>query len=436
MRVGIVCPYSFDVPGGVQFHVRDLAEALICGGHHVSVLAPAEEETPLPSYVVGTGKTVAVRYNGSVARLAFGPITAGKVARWLETGAFDVVHIHEPIAPSLSILALWAVEGPTVATFHTSFVRSRAMQAAYPIVRSSIEKIHGRIAVSEAARETVITHIGGDAVVIPNGVFVDRFEQAGLRPDWRGTPTQPTVAFLGRLDEPRKGLSVLLEAVPALRDQHPGVRLLIAGHGDGGAARDRLAAADRAALEFLGGISDEDKQSLLRSVDAYVAPHTGGESFGIVLVEAMAAGAPVVASDLPAFTRVLDDGRVGVQFPVGDAAALASRLGGLLADPAGRARLADAARRHAQRYDWSTVAADVLAVYETVTAGTDAVEGRESRGSGPGYGRVIPHVLPFALAGTSAEELGPTSPDGRRGQSWRERVRRATRRRWPGRRQA
>ena len=378
MRIGIVCPYSFDVPGGVQFHVRDLAEHLIAIGHHVAVLAPADDDTPLPPYVTGTGKAVPIPYNGSVARLAFGPITAGKVARWLDHGAFDVVHIHEPIAPSLSILALWAVEGPTVATFHTSFVRSRAMQAAYPMVRGSIEKIHGRIAVSEAARETVITHIGGDAVVIPNGVFVDRFAAAEPDPRWQGSPEAPTVAFLGRIDEPRKGLPFLLEALPAVQARHPRVRVLVAGYGDVGAAKAKLRPGTKEAVEFLGGIDDVDKARLLASVDAYVAPHTGGESFGIVLVEAMAAGAPVVASDLPAFARVLDGGRSGLLFPTGDAHALGTVLGELLGDVRRRQLLCEAGKRHARRYDWSSVAADVLAVYETVLEGTSAVAGRES----------------------------------------------------------
>lgn len=379
MRIGIVCPYSFDVPGGVQFHVRDLAEHLIATGHHVQVLAPADDDTPLPPYVEGTGKAVPIPYNGSVARLAFGPITAGKVARWLDHGAFDVVHIHEPVTPSLSILALWAVEGPTVATFHTSFVRSRAMQAAYPMVRGSIEKIHGRIAVSEAARETVITHIGGDAVVIPNGVFVDRFARAAPHPAWQGRPDAPTLAFLGRIDEPRKGLPLLLSALPELVARHPGLRLLVAGYGDVDAARSRLTPQTAGHVEFLGGIDDAAKAALLASVDAYVAPHSGGESFGIVLVEAMAAGAPVVASDLPAFARVLDAGRCGVLFPTGRADALAAALDELLRDPRRRQLLCEAGRRHARRYDWSTVAADVLAVYETVVAGTTAVAGRESQ---------------------------------------------------------
>ena len=135
MRIGIVCPYSFDVPGGVQFHVRDLAEYLLGLGHEVSVLAPADDDTPLPSYVVSCGRAVPVPYNGSVARVNIGPVSAARVGRWVERGEFDVVHIHEPFTPSVAILALWAVEGPLVATFHTSNVRSRAMQAFFPGAR-------------------------------------------------------------------------------------------------------------------------------------------------------------------------------------------------------------------------------------------------------------------------------------------------------------
>lgn len=375
MRIGIVCPYSFDVPGGVQFHVRDLAEHFIGQGHHVSVLAPADDDTPIPPYVVSSGKALPVRYNGSVARLTFGPITAGKVARWLESGRFDVIHIHEPIAPSVSILALWAVEGPVVATFHTSFVRSRAMQAAYPMVQSSLEKINGRIAVSEAARQTVITHVGGDAVVIPNGVFVDRFASATPRTAWQGTRERPTVAFLGRIDEPRKGLPVLSAALPDVVAQVPGVRILVAGHGDVEAARARLSRSVLGNVEFLGGISDADKAALLASVDVYVAPHTGGESFGIVLVEAMSAGAPVLASDLTAFLHVLDGGRAGEVFVNGETSDLSAKLVGLLRDDDRRGDLSAAGQKFARRFDWSVVASDVMAVYEMVIAGTTAVSG-------------------------------------------------------------
>jgi phosphatidylinositol alpha-mannosyltransferase len=372
VKIGIVCPYSFDVPGGVQFHVRDLAEHLLSLGHEVSVLAPADEDTPVPSYLVSSGRAVPVPYNGSVARLSFGPVARRRVHRWLEQGGFDVLHLHEPVTPSVAMLAMWAATGPVVATFHSSNLRYRVLQAAYPVLRPSLEKISARIAVSEDARRTVTTHIGGDAVVIPNGVFVDAFAQASRDPRWTGTAERPTVAFVGRLDEPRKGLEVLSEAIPRVLRTCPGARFVIAGSGDAQAAAQRLDPAARAACEFLGTVSDSDKAALLRSVDVYVAPHTGGESFGIVLVEAMSAGAPVLASDLDAFRRVLDDGRLGVLFPTGDAGALSCALLDLLADPAARAARSRRASEAVRRYDWSVVAEEVLAVYETVVDGMAA----------------------------------------------------------------
>lgn len=367
MRVGIVCPYSFDVPGGVQFHVRDLAEHLLGLGHHVRVLAPADDESTLPPFADPGGGVVAVPYNGSVARLSFGPVTAARVRRWVTEGGFDVLHVHEPLSPSTSLLALWAAQGPLVATFHTANLRSRAMQAAFPLLRPSLEKISARIAVSEDARRTLVEHIGGDAVVVPNGVFTDRFARARPRPEWTGTPERPVVAFVGRLDEPRKGLGVLCEAVPLVRAAVPGARFLVAGRGDVEAARATLPDPD--AVEFLGAVDDADKEALLASADVYLAPHTGGESFGIVLVEALAAGAAVVASDLGAFRRVLDEGAHGVVFPTGDAAAAAAAVVALLRDPVRRAALAAAGQTAAARYDWSVVAAQVLAVYETVQVG-------------------------------------------------------------------
>jgi phosphatidyl-myo-inositol alpha-mannosyltransferase len=372
VRIGIVSPYSFDVPGGVQLHVRDLAEHFISLGHYVSVLAPADDDTPLPDYVVSSGRAVPVRYNGSVARLSFGPLTAARVGRWVEAGRFDVVHLHEPVTPSVSVLALWAVEGPIVATFHTSNLRSRAMQAAYPLLRPSLEKISGRIAVSEDARRTVTTHLGGDAVVIPNGVFVDRFASAPRRTDWEGTPDRPTIAFLGRMEEPRKGMPVLSHALPQVLREIPGVRVLVAGPGDPDTVREKMTREAAAACEFLGPVSDQDKASLLASVDVYVAPNTGGESFGIILIEAMSARATVLASDLPAFSRVLR-GSSGQLFRNEDPVDLAAAIVALLRDPARREELAAAGRERANAFDWSVVAQDVMAVYETVTLGASAV---------------------------------------------------------------
>ncbi|QAY71904.1 glycosyltransferase family 4 protein [Xylanimonas protaetiae] len=378
MRVGIVCPYSFDAPGGVQFHIRDLAEALIARGHHVSVLAPADEDADVPDVVVPAGSAVAVRYNGSVARLAFGPRAAARVRRWIEAGEFDVLHLHEPMTPSLSMLALWIAEGPVVATFHSAQVRSRALQVAYPLLRQSLEKIAARVAVSEDARRTLVDHVGGDAVVIPNGVYVDTFADAAATPRWRGTPDAPTIAFLGRLDEPRKGLQVLAGAIPAVLAQHPGARFLVAGRGGDGRqlAVDTLG-AHAASVEFLGGISDEEKASLLASVDLYIAPQTGGESFGIVLVEAMSAGAGVVSSDLGAFRRVLDDGAAGALFRTGDPADLARAVNEALADPAGTAARRSHASAWVRRYDWATVTDQVEAVYEMAVEAAEAIPAGE-----------------------------------------------------------
>jgi phosphatidyl-myo-inositol alpha-mannosyltransferase len=372
VRIGLVCPYSLDTPGGVQNHVRDLAEALIERGHGVSVLAPSEEGD-LPPYVVPAGRAVPVPYNGSVARVAFGPVVAARVRRWLKEGRFDVLHLHEPASPSLSLLALWAAECPVVATFHTANVRSRAMSASASILRPSLEKISARIAVSEYARDTLVRHVGGEPVVIPNGVYVDRYATAPQRPQWRGDTG--TVVFVGRLDEPRKGFRVLASAFGQVAADRPGLRLLVVGGGDVEAASGLLPEPARGQVTFLGRASDADKAAALRTADLYVAPNTGGESFGIVLVEAMAAGTAVLASDLPAFRRVLEDGRLGVLFGSEDVSDLALRMAGLLDDAAARARTTQEAARAVHRYDWSAVAGQVLAVYETVV-------GEPVRGSG------------------------------------------------------
>jgi phosphatidylinositol alpha-mannosyltransferase len=376
LRIGIVCPYSWDIPGGVQFHIRDLAGHLIRLGHEVSVLAPADDDTPLPPYVVSAGRAVPVPYNGSVARLNFGFLSAARVRRWLHDGGFDVLHIHEPASPSLGLLACWAAAGPIVATFHTSNPRSRAMIAAYPILQPALEKISARIAVSEYARRTLVEHLGGDAVVIPNGVDADFFSSAEPKPEWQGA----TIGFIGRIDEPRKGLPTLIRALPEILHRRPGTRLLVAGRGDEQEAVEELPEQARGQVEFLGMVSDEEKARLLRSVDLYVAPNTGGESFGIILVEAMSAGAPVLAADLDAFRQVLDGGAAGELFPVRDAAALADTAVRLLDDPKRRAQLRSLGAKHVRRFDWNTVGGDILAVYETVTDGAASVATDERAG--------------------------------------------------------
>ncbi|MHA3701393.1 glycosyltransferase family 4 protein [Jatrophihabitans sp. YIM 134969] len=364
MRIGMVCPYSFEVPGGVQWHVRDLAEYLIGHGHEVSVLAPADDDTPLPPYVVSSGRAVQIPYNGSVARVNFGPRAMARVSRWVESGSFDLLHLHEPITPSISLLALWAAETPVVATFHTASVRSRAMQSARPVIGASLDKIVGRIAVSAEAQRTLREGMHADAVVIPNAVYTSAFADAEPEPAWCGTPDRPTIGFLGRIDESRKGLAVVLAALPTVLARFPGARLLVVGPGDQAEAVEGVPEDVRRHVEFLGAVSDEEKHRFYRSIDAFVAPHTGGESFGMVLVEAMSAGVPVVASDIPPFADVLGPDLSHLSFPVQDAPALAGRVLQLLADPELRADAAATGRRVAAQYDWSTVAARIVEVYE------------------------------------------------------------------------
>ena len=373
MRVGIVCPYTWEVPGGVQAHIRDLAEALIAHGCHVSVIAPAADDAELPPYVTSAGRAVPVPYNGSVARLAFGFLSANRVRKWIREGRFDVLHVHEPAVPSLSMLACWAARGPIVATFHASLERSRAMAMAAPVLQSILEKITGRIAVSDAARKTLVEHFGGDAVLIPNGVTVSRYAEGEPLPGWG--PDGNVIGFLGRMDEPRKGLPVLLEAFALLAPERPALRLLIAGPGDPGEVFDRVPAEFHDRVGVLGMVSEEDKIRAYHSVDIFCAPNLGGESFGIVLAEAMAAGAPILASDIPAFRHVLGEGQAGALFTTGDPAALAAEAARLLDDPDLRAKLSKEARLAVRKYDWSIVAREVLRVYETVTeAATGVVE--------------------------------------------------------------
>lgn len=376
MRIGMVCPYSFDVPGGVQNHVRDLTETLISLGHEVSVLAPADDDVQVPPWLVSAGRAVPVRYNGSVARLAFGPISAARVRRFLSAGDFDVLHVHEPITPSLSMLAVLAARGPVVATFHTALTRSRALLAAQGILQLVLENITARIAVSALARKVQVEHLGGGAWEIPNGVAVARFAGATPLPGWPGDGG--AIGFLGRFTEPRKGFPVLQRAFVDLADRRPGLRLLVAGPGDPDEGLVEVPPELRDRIVFLGTVSEADKPRMLRAVDVYVAPNTGGESFGMILTEAMAAGTPVVASDLDAFRRVLDDGRAGSLFPVGDSGALATALGGLLDDPSRRTALVAAARAHVASYDWPLVAEQILEVYAT------AIEATPRRVSGVG----------------------------------------------------
>ena len=369
MRIGIVSPYSFDVPGGVQNHIMDLSEALIELGHEVSVLAPADEDADLTPYVVPAGRAVPLPYNGSVARIAFGPVSTARVRRWLSRGKFDVLHVHEPMTLSLSMLAVLSARGPVVATFHTAMTRSRALSVAQGLLQLVVEKITARIAVSELARKVQVEHLGGGAVEIPNGVAVAKFASAVPLDGWPGAGG--TLGFLGRFTESRKGFGILRSAFVPLAVERPDLRLLVAGPGAADDLFTDIPPSLHDRVKFLGLVSEADKARMLRSVDVYVAPNTGGESFGMILTEAMAAGTAIAASDLDAFRRVLDGGKAGALFPTGDTAALAVLLGALLDDPARRQALSTAARATVAAFDWPTVAQRVLEVYATAIEATD-----------------------------------------------------------------
>jgi len=308
-------------------------------------------------------------YNGSVARIAFGPVSTARVRRWLSRGKFDVLHVHEPMVLSLSLLAVLSARGPVVATFHTAMVRSRALAAAQGLMQLVIEKITARIAVSELARRVQVEHLGGGAVLIPNGVAVAKYATAEPLPGWPGVGG--TLGFLGRFTESRKGFNLLRTAFVALAPHRPGLRLLVAGPGNRDDLYEQFPAGLHDRIEFLGLVSEPVKARMLHSVDIYVAPNTGGESFGMILTEAMAAGATIAASDLDAFRRVLDGGRAGALFPNGDAGALTELLGALLDDPERRAELAACAKIAVAAFDWRSVANRVLEVYATAIEATD-----------------------------------------------------------------
>ena len=377
IRIGIVCPYGWDTPGGVQNHVRDLAEYLIDKGHFVSVLAPVIDESKIPPYVTSAGKPIAIPYNGAVARVLFGPIAFARVRQWIQSNEFDLLHLHEPAIPSISLLACWAADGPMVGTFHAAAKRQKAIFAIGPILEPVIEKLTARIAVSEAARETLTEHLETDAIVVPNGIYADRYRDGEVVQKWSGN----TIGFIGRFEEPRKGLSVLIDALPIIARFAPDVRVLVAGPGDSETFEKNIDPQLKQRFEFLGKITEKEKADFLASIAIYVAPNTGGESFGIILAEALAGGAAVVASDIPAFDSLLGHGEYGALFPSESAQELAKVIIDLLRDNDKRRELAKKGKEYAQRFDWDVVAEEIYSIYEMSMVGGQGVRlASENRG--------------------------------------------------------
>jgi phosphatidylinositol alpha-mannosyltransferase len=368
-RIGIVCPYGWDTPGGVQNHVNDLAQYLMRQGHSVSVLAPAVDEENLPDYVTSAGRPIAIPYNGAVARVLFGPIAFARVRQWISNGDFDLLHLHEPAIPSISLLACWAAEGPMVGTFHAAAKRQKVTFAVAPILEPVIEKLTARIAVSEAARETLTEHLETDAIVVPNGIYANRYRTGVRDSRWGGH----SIGFIGRFEERRKGLGVLVEALPRVISEFPDLKIFIAGPGDSAEALKAIDPQLHSRFTFLGRISEEEKASFLASIGLYVAPNTGGESFGIILAEALAGGASVIASDIPAFDSLLGHGKYGTLFESENSGDLSEKILALFKDDAQRLAIAERGKEYAQSFDWDVVAEKIYDVYEMAMVGNTQV---------------------------------------------------------------
>jgi phosphatidylinositol alpha-mannosyltransferase len=352
MRIGLVCAYSLTRPGGVQGQVLGLGRALRQAGHDVRVLGPCDGAPPDPG-VIPLGNSVPIEANGSIAALAPDPACALRTIRALWDEAFDVVHLHEPMAPGPTSTALLIEDAPLIGTFHAAGT-SAAYRYGAPILRRAAKRLAVRVAVSKDARALAAAAMGGRFELLFNGVEVEQFAKA------TPSPTEgPTIVFVGR-HEPRKGLAQLLEAMQVLPAD---VRLWVIGEGPQTAELKARYAQDHR-VSWLGRVGDDEKCARLRAADAYCAPSLGGESFGVVLLEAMAAGTAVVASDLPGYRNAARPGREALLVPPGDVPALVAALGTVLSDQRLADALVDAGEARAAQLSMTNLADRYLDLYD------------------------------------------------------------------------
>jgi len=357
VRIGLVCPYSLTIPGGVQGQVLGLARSLRTMGHEVRVLGPCDGPPP-DAGVTPLGRSVPTAANGSVAPLAPDPSAQLRTIRALRDEDFEVVHLHEPIAPGPTMTALLFSSAPLVGTFHAAGESAAYRYLGWGLKRMA-RRLDHRVAVSPDAAALAESALGGSYEMLFNGIEVERFAAGEAHPT-----EGPTIFFLGR-HEPRKGLEVLLAALADLPDD---VRVWVGG--DGPQSEElRARYRDDSRIEWLGRISDEERAARMRGCTVYCSPSVRGESFGMVLLEAMAAGCALVASDLDGHRNVATDSVDALLAPVGDAAGLAKALRRVLDDEALRAELVAGGRRRAEELSMSHLAERYAEIYRTVTPG-------------------------------------------------------------------
>ncbi len=358
MKIGLVCPYIYPDPGGVSQHVGYLYENLRLRGHDVRIITASHgPQRASEGDVIRLGVGFSVPTNGSVGTLTFSPRYNSQIRTMLERERFDLLHFHEPFVPTLSLFLLRESKSVNVATFHAYAGFSPSYEFGKRFLQGHARRLHGRIAVSAAARHFIDRFFPGDYKVIPNGVDIPRFERAVPIARWQdGTRN---LLFVGR-HEPRKGLIELLKAFRLLKKTGCDCRLLIVGTGPQEREARRYVATRRlAGVEFLGRVTDAEKAQLFRTADVFVSPATGGESFGIVLLEAMAAGAPIVASDIHGYKGVVRRGREGLLVPPRQPKPLAGAIATLLNDEGLRRQMSEAGPRRAEEFSWPRVTAKV-----------------------------------------------------------------------------
>ena len=362
MKIGLVTPYVYPVPGGVNEHVRFLYENLRMRGHDVRILTSSHGlQRSSEGDVIRIGKGFSVPSNGSVGTITLSPRYVSQVQRVLDREHFDLLHFHEPFVPFLSLVVLRQSSSVNIATFHAYAGFSPAMELGKRTLSSYADRLHGRIAVSAAARHFADRFFPGDFKVIPNGVNVGRYQRAVPIARWHDGC--PNILFVGRLED-RKGLPHLLKAFRLIRKGGVECRLLVVGSGpQEREARRYVMTRGLQNVEFLGRVSDAEKAQLFKSADVFVSPATGRESFGIVLLEAMAAGTPIVCSDIHGYKGVVQRGRQALLVEPRDAKGLAAAISELLADPALRAQMGAAGQERAEQFSWEKVTAKVESYY-------------------------------------------------------------------------